>query len=104
MKALAQSLNSDAERNLAIAFAQQIGRQDLPVWVARMARVKGSMFYVRQAYPTLSASVSPDIWSLAHGITRQESSFDPYAISHAGARGLMQLMPGTAGTKRGKWG
>ena len=23
------------------------------VWVARMARVKGSMFYVRQAYPTL---------------------------------------------------
>jgi soluble lytic murein transglycosylase len=61
-----------------------------------MARVKGSMFYVRQAYPTLSASVAPNIWSLAHGITRQESSFDPYAISHAGARGMMQLMTGTA--------
>ncbi len=104
VKALAQSLNNDGERNLAIEFAQQIGRQDLPVWVARMARVKGSMFYVRQAYPTLPASVSSDIWSLAHGITRQESSFDPYAISHAGARGLMQLMPGTARDEAAKMG
>lgn len=33
---------------------------------------------------------------LAHAITRQESAFDQYAISHAGARGLMQLMPATA--------
>lgn len=104
VKALAQSLNNDAERNLSIEFAQQIGRQDLPVWVARMARVKGSMFYVRQAYPLLPASVSSDIWSLAHGITRQESSFDPYAVSHAGARGLMQLMPGTARDEATKMG
>ena len=104
VKALAQSLDNDGERNLSIDFAQQIGRQDLPVWVARMARVKGSMFYVRQAYPMLPASVSSDIWSLAHGITRQESSFDPYALSHAGARGLMQLMPGTARDEATKMG
>ena len=84
--------------------AQQLGRQDLPVWVARMARIKGSSFYVRQAYPMLSASVSSSLWSLAHGISRQESSFDPYAISHAGARGMMQLMPGTAREQAGKMG
>ena len=62
------------------------------------------MFYVRQAYPTLGASVSGELWSLAHGISRQESSFDPYAVSHAGARGMMQLMAGTAREQAGKMG
>jgi soluble lytic murein transglycosylase len=69
-----------------------------------MARVKGSMFYVRQAYPTLRTPVSDQLWSLAHGISRQESSFDPYALSHAGARGMMQLMTGTAREQAGKMG
>jgi soluble lytic murein transglycosylase len=104
VRALAESLETDTDRALAVELGQQLGRQDLPVWVARMARVKGSMFYVRQAYPTFSASVSPGIWSLAHGITRQESSFDPYAVSHAGARGMMQLMTGTAREQAGKMG
>ena len=69
-----------------------------------MARIKGSMFYVRQAYPSLAAPVSSNLWSLAHGISRQESSFDPYAMSHAGARGMMQLMTGTAREQAGKMG
>jgi soluble lytic murein transglycosylase len=104
VRALAESLDNDTDRNLAVQFGQQIGRQDLAVWTSRMARVKGSMFYVRQAYPTLRASVSSDLWSLAHGISRQESSFDPYAVSHAGARGMMQLMTGTAREQAGKMG
>jgi len=103
-RALGESLDNDADRGLAVEFGQQLGRQDIPVWVARSARIKGSMFYVRQGYPTLSASVSPSLWSLAHGITRQESSFDPYAVSHAGARGMMQLMTGTAREQAGKMG
>ena len=104
VQALARSLDSDVDRNLALELAQQINRQDLPVWVARMARIKGSSFYFRQAYPMLSASVSSNLWSLAHGITRQESSFNPYALSHAGARGMMQLMTGTARDQAGKRG
>jgi len=104
VQALAGSLDDDVDRNLALELGQQLGRQDLPVWVARMARIKGSGFYYRQAYPLLSASVASNLWSLAHGISRQESSFDPYALSHAGARGMMQLMVGTARDQADKLG
>ncbi|MFL6849943.1 MAG: lytic transglycosylase domain-containing protein, partial [Sphingomicrobium sp.] len=104
VRALAETLDNDTDRNLAVQLGEQIGRQDLAVWTARMARVKGSAFYVRQAYPLLPTSVSTNLWSLAHGISRQESSFDPYAVSHAGARGMMQLMTGTAREQAGKMG
>jgi len=104
VRSLAGSLDTDVDRNLALELAQQLGREDLPVWVARMARINGSDFYVRQAYPIFSATVSSNLWSLAHGISRQESSFDPYALSHAGARGMMQLMVGTARDQAGKMG
>jgi soluble lytic murein transglycosylase-like protein len=41
---------------------------------------------------------------LVCGIVRQESAFDPQAQSWAGARGLMQLMPGTARELAGRFG
>lgn len=39
--------------------------------------------------------------SLGLAIARAESDFDPYARSHKGARGLMQIMPRTARTEYG---
>jgi soluble lytic murein transglycosylase len=52
----------------------------------------------------LGTQVPANMWALAHGITRQESSFDPHAVSHAGARGMMQLMTRTAREQAGKIG
>jgi len=103
VRALAESLDTQAERSLAVELSRQLGRQDLAVWVARAARNDGTPFYVRDAFPTLR-SQPRSAWAIAHGITRQESSFDRNAVSHAGARGLMQLMPGTAREQAGKLG
>ena len=103
VRSLAESLDTPTERALAIELSRQLRREDIAVWVARGARNNGVPFYVRDAFPTLRSTPRTS-WSLAHGITRQESSFDRNAVSHAGARGLMQLMPGTAREQAGKLG
>ena len=96
-RALADALKSNQQRILATEMARTLGRKELAVWVAREARNNGDLFYYRDGYPTLSANVAlSSPWALTHGITRQESSFDRNALSFAGARGMMQLMPGTA--------
>ena len=52
----------------------------------------------------LAALQSPVAPELALSIARRESEFDPVVTSHAGARGLMQLMPGTAREMAGALG
>ncbi len=103
VRALAESLKTDKDRTLALEMARQLDRRDLAVWLTRAARNDGDAFYVRDAYPTLRSTPRTS-WALANGITRQESSFDQNAISWAGARGMMQLMPGTAREQAGKLG
>jgi soluble lytic murein transglycosylase len=105
VRALSENIDTDAERLLAVELGTQVWRPDLAVWTARSARNAGNAFYYKATYPTHSANVpSGRGWSLVHGITRQESSFDKAAVSHAGARGMMQLMPGTAREQAGKMG
>jgi soluble lytic murein transglycosylase len=105
VRAIAQGADDDTERTLAADFGQSIGRPDLGVWVAREARNRGESFYARTSFPQVPlASGFARYWALAHAITRQESSFDRTAISSAGARGMMQLMPGTARQVAGQLG
>lgn len=103
IRALSESLKTETDRALATELAGQIGRQDLAVWTARSARNGGDAYFYRTAYPTVAFN-DARLWSITHGITRQESSFDRDAVSGAGARGMMQLMSGTAREQAGKLG
>ncbi len=103
VRALAESLKTPTERSLALEMARQLGREDLAVWVTRAARNDGDSYYYRDAYPTIRTTPRT-AWALANGIARQESSFDRNAVSWAGARGMMQLMPATAREQAGKLG
>ena len=92
---LAQSADTPEEHALVAELAREIGRRDLAVNVAEAAGADGHDAFVAQGFPTLPLPPGTN-FTLVHAITRQESQFAQNAISHAGATGLMQLMPGTA--------
>src|SRR5690606_7119731 len=68
---------------------------DLAVILSEAAAADGHSGFTTIGYPTLVTPPGTN-WTMVHAIARQESQFAQNAISHAGARGLMQLMPGTA--------
>ena len=85
------------QQTLVAELAPALRRPDVGVMVGREARNSGQLALLDAAYPRLP--LAPEMqsdWTMIHAITRQESRFDRAAVSSANARGLMQLMPGTA--------
>ncbi len=105
LRALAQRASSPADHVLAGQLASSIGRPDLGVMIGRSAQANSLDAVEVSGFPTVRVpSGHESNWTFIHAITRQESQFDRQAISHAGARGMMQLMPGTAREVAGKLG
>jgi len=97
LRVIANNAASDSDHVLVADLARSIGRPDLGVMVARNARNKGVSDFVPSGFPQVPVpGTARDQWVMIHAIARQESQFDRQAVSRAGARGLMQLMPVTA--------
>lgn len=105
LRAIAANVASDTELTLVGELAASISRPDLGVMAGRRALPDGSSAYNLASFPSLPLPDGHEpYWTMIHAISRQESQFDKTAVSHAGARGLMQLMPGTARETAGKIG
>jgi soluble lytic murein transglycosylase len=105
LRTIAENVETDADHVLAADLARTIARPDLGVMVSRNWRNNGRGDPIRVGFPELSVPPTQQRqWTMIHAITRQESQFDRQIVSSAGARGLMQLMPGTARETAGKIG
>ncbi|MGE0754661.1 MAG: transglycosylase SLT domain-containing protein [Alphaproteobacteria bacterium] len=93
--AIAQAANDDEIGRLT-HMGQHEGVPHLSVRGSKKA-LQRHLICTRAGYPLHQMSATlPIERALMHAIIRQESEFDRSAVSPAGARGMMQLMPGTA--------
>ncbi|EJL56944.1 soluble lytic murein transglycosylase-like protein [Rhizobium sp. CF122] len=97
--ALAEQLQSPGELAVLGAQAERSGDHHLSLQVGKIAYSRGvdvaALAFPLGVIPT-NANISGSGKALAYAIARQESAFNPAAVSAADARGLLQILPGTA--------
>jgi len=96
---LAETLTNPTEVALLAQMAEKRGDHQLALQVGKKAYTRGlpveTLAFPTAAIPRTVKTTSIEK-SIVYAIARQESAFNPGAVSHAGARGLLQLMPATA--------
>jgi soluble lytic murein transglycosylase-like protein len=92
---------SPTEVGMAAELIAESGRVDLVTQASRAAAWRGQVneaaaFPIPDLPSLLDGADEPPEAALLLGLARQESTFNTWGRSHAGAQGLLQLMPRTA--------
>jgi len=99
LRALADRLTDPADIAILCELAEEEGGHSFALQLGKQASYRNlpvhSSAFPISAIPS-SAKTGAVEKPMVYAIARQESSFNPAAVSSAGARGLLQLMPATA--------